>query len=478
MFAVCVTRDPDSGLNSGKAKPLYDLLVSFADVSSRDTEKGYPYREALATCLDCSKQTVDRAADYLAKELGLVTVHRRKVEGKPDENDANLYEIHDAWLIHGVTPPSGTPPQLVARYGHTIPGLDVEAWISEHAPAFDLHAWQSGYDEKMRAQAAKREEQRGKERARRQKAKKRGGVMDDATPAGAGREGGDVMGDARGGVMDDVTGGVMGDALSKAGSPEPSSRDDAPSARSAADGRRPSTGSRGSRAGGFAASGKTKPPSLNREQRQQASAFFKALPQELAALVPDRVPANLATAVLEALAVGQPQERTPQQLIEYRLLPKWHKHYASRDTAGPIEKPVGVLIAMLRWDAECRDDRCDERTNVDNGQACVSCQMRGVDRRADREREPSEAVPQDAAQGVPAPRTAPSDGIQRSNCKGDLCGGVLIKLVGPAVQDGLCSECRTQHTPTRVVLPAVGGGATPTDQYRAARAMTGGRRIR
>ncbi|MGW8768369.1 hypothetical protein ACWGN5_38490 [Streptomyces sp. NPDC055815] len=182
MFAVCVTRDSDPGLNSGKAKPLYDLLVSYADVSSRDTGQGYPYREALASCLDCSKQTVDRAADYLEKQIGLVTVHRRKVEGKPDENDANLYELHDAWLIHGMTPPEGTPPQLVARYGHTVPGLDVDAWVGEHAPDFDLGAWRTAYEAELQAQEAKREEQRRKERARRKKAKKGGGVIHDATP--------------------------------------------------------------------------------------------------------------------------------------------------------------------------------------------------------------------------------------------------------------------------------------------------------
>jgi hypothetical protein len=72
----------------------------------------------------------------------------------------------------------------------------------------------------------------------------------------------------------------------------------------------------------------------------------------------------------------------------------------------------------------------------------------------------------------------PSDGIPRATCTGDQCGGVPIKLVGPAVEDGLCRECRAQQAPSRAVLPAVGGGASPGDEYRAVRAMTGGRRIR
>jgi hypothetical protein len=183
--------------------------------------------------------------------------------------------------------------------------------------------------------------------------------------------------------------------------PDQPQRDDAPSARSAVDGRSPSTsGSRRSSSGGSAASGKTKPPSLTREQRQQVDAFFQTLPKQLADLVPTNAPSNLKAAVLEALAVGRPEARTPQQLVEYRLLPKWDGHYASRDSAGPLERPVGVLIAMLRRDAECGDARCDERTNVDSGQACRSCEMRAVDKRADRAAEAGQEKPQ-------APRPQP-----------------------------------------------------------------------
>lgn len=170
------------------------------------------------------------------------------------------------------------------------------------------------------------------------------------------------------------------------------------------DGRSPSTsGSRGSGSSGSAASGKTKPPSLTREQRQQVDAFFAALPKELADLVPDNPPANLKTAVLEALAAGRPEERTPQQLVDFRMMPKWNKHYASREAAGPIRKPVGVLIALLKRDAECGDKRCDERTNVDTGTACISCGEKAVDRRAERR---ADGGVQERAQGPIEPRAA------------------------------------------------------------------------
>ena len=169
------------------------------------------------------------------------------------------------------------------------------------------------------------------------------------------------------------------------------------------DGRRPPTGSKRARVSGSAASGKTKPPSLTREQRHQVDALLQSLPKQLADLVPDHIPTNLQTAVLEALAAGQPEERTAQQLVDFRLLPKWNKHYASRDAAGPIKKPVGVLIAMLKHDAECGDARCDERTNVDNGQACVSCEQRAVNERADRQRASQPAPSQPSP---PKPRAA------------------------------------------------------------------------
>ncbi|MFE6474641.1 hypothetical protein [Streptomyces rochei] len=165
------------------------------------------------------------------------------------------------------------------------------------------------------------------------------------------------------------------------------------------DGRRPSTGSRGSRASGSAASGKTKTP-FSREQRRQYDAFVAALPAPLKALVPNGLPKPLVDAVLAATDYSSAESRTVEQLVEYRLMPKWDKHYSRLDQAGPIEKPVGVLVAMLRRDNECQDPRCDERTNVDTGLPCVSCEQRGIDKRAER----AAAAPTPAAEtAAPAP---------------------------------------------------------------------------
>lgn len=434
MFAVCVSRDPDPGLNSGKAKPLYDLLVTFADVGSRNTGQGYPYREALASCLDCSKQTVDRAAEYLEREIGLVKIHRRKVEGRPDENDANLYEIFDAWLIHGMVPPKGTPAQLVARYGHVVPGLDVDDWVAEHAPAFDLAGWRAAHEEKVRTQAAKREEQRRKERVRRKKAKKGGDVMSDATPQGEEREGGSVTGDATGdvtddasgGVTDDASGGVVDDALSRAGVPEPSStEDEALAGRSPGDARRASVGiSTPAREGGSAASGKTsssptpknttcgpavgktksgsKKAAHSREQLdvvRRVRAFFP--PELLDNGLPD-LPV-VSSAILTAMGEG----RTVEQMRD-RIWFRWANHGFSDIWAEEraFDSPVGVAVALVRPLRRgdrfaCPDLRCENGASLDTGEPCTLCAERLADWRAERARRRTQ-TPRQGANSAPA----------------------------------------------------------------------------
>uniref|UniRef100_UPI002ED42D2C hypothetical protein n=1 Tax=Streptomyces cellulosae TaxID=1968 RepID=UPI002ED42D2C len=470
MFAVCVIRDSDPDLNKGKAKPLYDLLVSYADVSSRDTSQGYPYREALATYLDCSKQTIDRATDYLAKEVGLVKVHRRKVEGKPEENDANLYELCDAWLIHGVTPPAGTPPQLVARYGHTVPGLDVDAWISEHAPDFDLAGWRAAYEKKVQAQEARREEQRRKERARRNKPKKGGGVTGDATPGSGESEGGSVMGDATPGVTGDATGGVVGDALSTTVAQDPLSRDEAPAARSAGAVRRTSTsGSGAAGASGCAATeghgsssdevgsegvpAPRKPkrpaaPRLSPAQRTAVRAVEAALPPMLVDLVEQQtktrlLPSQNRTAVLAAL-----ESRTPEQIRE-RIARRWvERGYEAAAHHGELRNPVAVAMWLLGPTPYCPDPSCEDGFLIDTGEECRACTERKAQRRT----------------AVLEGRLAP---------KGSSKGGPVECIVcerpfaGEAPETGECRDCRFDAE-TQIAALAARLAAEDADRQRKA----------
>ncbi|MGW6971528.1 hypothetical protein [Streptomyces sp. NPDC054952] len=421
MFAVCVSRDPDPGLNKGVAKALYPLLVSYADVSSRDTSRGYPYRAALAGCLDCSKQTVDRAASYLEHEIGLVRIHRRKVEGKADENDANIYEIFDAWLIHGVPAPAGTPPQLVARYGHTIPGFDIDAWMAEHAPDYDLEGWRATYDARVREQQARRAEQQKKENVRRRKpAKKggqdRGGVTGDATPVGEASEGGDVVGDATRGVMGDVSDGVVGDALSTPLTPEPSST------------RRTGVTAAGPGAGGFTpASARTSAAAKTPTVAGGFAAVRKRRSTAVTGLVP--VPGeDDVYAALDALGIlTSPAHRIPTLRRSVReflghpgaevrdrasfLYPRTAEHavtrinagwyraqgparshssyvgcrqctpsgcVASREDCDRIVRPVGYLQALL--DAQdCENPHCERGILLDDGKECRLCEYRAAE---------------------------------------------------------------------------------------------------
>lgn len=408
MVAALWMCDPRYSTN---ARTLYAILVTYADTQGRDTKKGKPYRRELAAQMGVSVSTVDRTLVEM-EVAGMVTIEERPDPDNPANNESNVYHLHDAplmWQGNGVW----TDPLPAG-----VKAADVAKRLIEQR------------------RAEKREA--GVER--------RGGVPKGVSPKavkaareaasdGEDSEGGGSTGAARGGSTDAarVAARMLPNIQSphQTPSPEPSSTD----------GRRPSAGSRGSRAGGSAASGKKKSPSLTREQRQQVDAFFQALPKQLADLVPDRIPGNLQTAVLEALAAGQPQERTPEQLVEYRMLPKWDGHYASRDAAGSIRKPVGVLIELLKRIKECQDPRCDERTNVDNGQACISCQQRGVDRRADRAQEAVQKA-------EPAPAAAPRPH----------------------------QSARHAKVPAQPAGGPGGEWAPPNDEYRATRAMTAGQR--
>lgn len=476
MFAVCVTRDSDPGLNKGKAKNLYHLLIAYADVSSRNTAQGYPYRSALADALDCTKDTIDNATKCLEHEIGLIRVVRRKVEGQPDQNDANEYQVFDQWLIQGCEPTPDTPPQLVARYGPTIPGFDVDAWIAKRAPSFDLAGWRAAYEETLRTQEAKREAQRRKE-VQRRKPKKRGGSgMSAATPSGT----------------DSATGGGMSAALSRAVVPDPSSPDDdAPSGRSPGEPRRASTGSRSSSDGGFAAPAKDSPspspedsksdgrsraPRLTPEERKQMKAILQLLPSDLLAALGNVIPTTVGRSMVESLAAGMNRERTPQQLVAHRLLPRWQRYWASKFYAGELtpevngkkRAPFGPLLEMLKDTAECGNLWCEDRHDFATSADCQNCAMRKEDRKADRERERREAqedadrqarrgqeqaaatepgtASADAGDASAAPVPAQRDSMVlhtprvRHECAEDSCALPLPE----GWDDELCQRCRTR----------------------------------
>lgn len=464
MFAVCVTRDSDPGLNKGKAKNLYHLLITYSDVASRNTSQGYPYRSALADALDCTKDTVDNATKYLEHEIGLIRVVRRKVEGHPDQNDANEYQVFDQWLIHGTPPTPDTPPQLVARYGPTL-GLEdfsVDAWIAEHAPSFDLAGWRTAYEEGLRAQEAKREAQRRKEALRRKP--KKGGVAEHIPPGGSG--------------TDSARGGGMSAALSRASFPEPDPQDDAaPSGRSPGEPRRASTGSKGSSDGGFAAPAKDSPaPSpedskradkravrLTADERKTRDAVLQLLPSDLRTALGDVIPTNVSQRIVQTLGAGTARERTPQQLVTYRLMPRWNNYWASKFYAGELtpevngkrRKPFGPLLEMLKDTPECGNDlACENRHDFVLDAPCQNCAMRKEDNKADRDRARRENQPAaeeantstaddagTAAGPVPAQRDSMVLHTPKPNEWWD-CATCPRVGKGEPPADGICGICR------------------------------------
>ncbi|MXM66753.1 hypothetical protein GR925_25810 [Streptomyces sp. HUCO-GS316] len=414
MFAVCVARDSEPELNKGKAKPLYDVLVSYADGSSRDTGQGYPYREALAAHLDCSPQTIDRATKYLEQEIGLIRVVRRKVEGKANENDANLYVLHDSWLIHAQTAPADTPPQLVARYGHTVPGFDVDAWMEENAPDFDLTGWRAAHAGRIGAQQQEHQERRRKDRARKRKSARKGSdVTGDVTPMAEEFEGGDVTGDGTCPVTHDVTGGVMGEAVSTTVVPEPSSTDGAPSARSAADVRRTTAGSsaceedsgcaateqtspvadddeRGEEEAARPAKvpgprgGKRKPSPFPPELRQRIYAAESLLPAPLLAVLREKLPHGHLPNTTRQVTAQALETRTPEELGE-RAARRWITYGYERDHYdGLLRSPLGVVEELFRPTPYCPLADCEDGRDRHTGLQCSTCAERIEQRKRDR----------------------------------------------------------------------------------------------
>lgn len=225
--------------------------------------------------------------------------------------------------------------------------------------------------------------------------------------------------------------------------PDQGERNGAPAARSANDGRQASTGSRARAKSGSAASGKSTPPRLTPQQNKAVAGFIQELPEDVrTALVPKHPPMNLKQAILGALAAGEAHSRTPQQLVAYRVGPKWMKHYASLHYAGQLARPVGALVEMLKRSQECGSDRCDERMDVDSAEACRSCEQRAVDKRADREAAREHPLMSEPAATVPSPADP------------------------------------TPTPPPLPDLPPLASGAKPNNHYRQMRALTTGQRRR
>ncbi len=140
------------------------------------------------------------------------------------------------------------------------------------------------------------------------------------------------------------------------------------------DGRRPPTGSSGSRFGGFAA------PADEFEQVPAADirAVIAGLPEPVRAALAKtfrHTPLHLTNTVRAELLRGIPLER----LIE-RAGDRWHaRGYVDAHREGKISRPIGVADALLRND--CTSPRCDDGIDIDTRQPCRTCERAREDYR-------------------------------------------------------------------------------------------------
>ncbi|MFJ2202391.1 hypothetical protein [Streptomyces violaceusniger] len=228
---------------------------------------------------------------------------------------------------------------------------------------------------------------------------------DAATDETAGQSGGGKKPTTDGGEKPTARGGESPTAQQPdPGEPHQSDRDAAPSARSANEARRASTGSRAGLTRGSAASGKSR-HRLTKAEYEAIKAVRSLLPDDLETNLPVKTPPNLGSAILAALAAGSPYERTPAQLVEYRVLKRWNgfwarKFYAGELAKGPGGKPsvVGPLMAMLKHQQECGDISCEDRVNIHTAEPCRACEVRREDRKGDRQQAAVDEVEEDFPQ--------------------------------------------------------------------------------
>lgn len=404
---------------STNARTLYAILVTYADTQKRNTERGKPYRSELAAQLGVSVSTVDRTLAEM-EVAGMVRVEPRVDPDNPANNDASIYHLFDY-------------PLMYAGNGEWTDPLSAGVKAADVAKELI---------EQRRAE----KRQRGIER--------RGGVPKGVNPKAvrgarktAKNERGGSTGAARGSSMGAarVAAPVLPNIQNPLQNPYPDP--EAPSARSAPDGRRPSDGSSaGAREGGSAASSKSDASRsrLSAAQWRSINEVFGYFPQGIA---PPRAP-ELVQAILAALAEGQPDVRTPAQVGE-RIRSRWIGHgYAQQHADGKIQSVVGVSIDMVRAYKRgdrygCPDPRCENGADIDTGETCRACEVRIADRLAAKRREQGQAPPGEpsAQSGAPASRPVPAQrpsALAMAECSGrdGICGR-------PVKNGELCSRCKT-----------------------------------
>lgn len=217
----------------------------------------------------------------------------------------------------------------------------------------------------------------------------------------------------------------------------------APAARSADDGRRPSVGrDTCAREGGFAASSSDHSPSKDDEPRKAVKAKHTrqqlALVDEVRAYLPEQLKTDtsvptVSDAILKVLDPSNPETRTVEELGE-RIRRRWFLHgYQGKEIRSPIGAVLDLVRPYKRGDRwGCPNPRCDFGVVLETQEDCATCIARIAERRYAR-RDGDGA--QQAAQGPLVP-------AQRAEIMWWDCADCGNPGKGQAPADGLCRPCR------------------------------------
>lgn len=184
---------------------------------------------------------------------------------------------------------------------------------------------------------------------------------------------------------------------------------------------------------------------LTKEQRQVRNEVLSLLPPDLRQAIGNLIPTNIGQDIIAALATGQPRERTPQQLVEHRLMPRWNGYWAQKFYAGDLtpelgggkrKRPFGPLSEMLADTAECGNLWCEDRHDFVTADACRQCEMRKVDHRADRNRKQPDVQDVDPTPQVPQQRHEQPTWWDCKRCE--------ASGKGEPPASGLCRLCREE----------------------------------
>ncbi|MFI6658111.1 hypothetical protein ACIBL8_21610 [Streptomyces sp. NPDC050523] len=239
---------------------------------------------------------------------------------------------------------------------------------------------------------------------------------------------------------------------------------EAPSARSARDGRRPPTGSKRRALSGSAASGAAKASQRSSAVSEQdgsrtkmspalsaqVRAVEQAFPDALRELLPQYRPRVLRDSIVAAL-----EWRTSDQLSE-RVNRRWVKWgFATKANIAMggegIGSPVGVAVRLV-GDGDCRAARCEDGVDIDTGRPCPRCD----EQRSTRGYKSDGLPTQKASRGMRA--------AQRWECVEPSC---RAPGKGPRPAGGLCSTCRSDAEEAAVALQQLAAELTHEATQRA-----------